>query len=66
MKTSPAIPGYTPDAAATELALAREVCAIRLREQGYHREADAFEAGERDFSWGVHHALTAIRKGLVQ
>lgn len=60
---SPALPGYVPAASDADLAAAREACAERLRAQGYEQEAEAFEAGERDFSWGMLHELRRAKHG---
>lgn len=56
-RMSPALPGYVPDACDDDIIAARRMCADRLRQQGHESEAQAYEAGERDASWGLLHEI---------
>ena len=49
------------EASADVMALAREVCAERLRARGYPAEAEAFERAQRDTSWAMRHEVRRLQ-----
>lgn len=48
------------DVDALTMATARENCTANLRARGYSDEADAFERGDRDFSWAMRHEVARL------
>lgn len=48
-------------ASADIMAMARENCAVRLRAKGGDTEAEAFDRGERDFTWAMKHEVRRLQ-----
>lgn len=48
------------EAPADVMAMARENCAARLREKGSEVEAEAFDRGNRDFTWAMRHEVNRL------
>ena len=56
------IPPLPPIEASPEMmAEARQNCADRLRARSHFTEADAFDAGMRDFTWSLRHEIYKLK-----
>lgn len=54
-------PQHIVTAPAPIMAAARENCAGRLRARGHEAEAEAFQCGERDQTWAMHHEVEKLK-----